>query len=113
MVLSKRSERKTVRLLTAPVSADDDDGGIVLPVLANSSADELGPGQPSVESEDSDSDESEIQAKDTATIFDKLSNQSATINKSTNGTGKTVQDGSSSVPHPPSYQTKLITFINS
>ena len=52
MVLSKRSKLESVRPLTASVSAaDDDDSGTDLPVLTeDSSADELGPAQPSVES---------------------------------------------------------------
>ena len=45
---------ETVRLLTAPASVGDDDGGIDLLVLEDSSADEFGAVQPSVESEDSD-----------------------------------------------------------
>ena len=64
MVLSKRSKRKSARPLTASVSAIDDDSGTDLPVLTeDSSADELGPARPSVESEDSGSDESVIQTK--------------------------------------------------
>ena len=59
----------------------------------DSSADELGPVQPSVESDDSDSDESEIQAKDTATFsLSCLITQQLLINPPMR-TGKTVQPG--------------------
>ena len=103
-VKPKRCKWKTVRPLPVSASAGDGDAsGTDLPLLSESSADELGSEQPSVESEDSDSDESVIQAKELASTFVVLSSLPAHSIPNTISLGKTVQSESSNTLTPLFY----------